>query len=123
MRHKCPNCGTGPLYKSYLKPRDTCVVCGEELHHHRADDGPAYLTILVAGHLMAPMILIVWELFRPEPIYMATGFIALFVVMSLYLLPIFKGMIIGIQWAKRMYGFDGAPARHDENDGAATPAE
>merc|ERR1712137_200722 len=53
-RRKCPNCGAGPMLKSYLKVNDTCTVCGQELFHHRADDGPAYLTILLVGHLLAP---------------------------------------------------------------------
>jgi len=48
-KRRCPNCGTGPLFKGYLAVRDDCAVCGQELHHHRADDGPAYLTILVVG--------------------------------------------------------------------------
>ena len=51
-RRKCPRCGEGPLLTSYLKVRPTCPACGQELHHHRADDGPAYLTILIVGHLM-----------------------------------------------------------------------
>ena len=55
-RRRCPNCGNGALLKGYLKVRDTCPVCREELHHHRADDGPAYLTILIVGHLMAPLL-------------------------------------------------------------------
>ena len=56
-RCRCPNCGTGPMLRGYLKVRDTCPVCGEDFHHQRADDGPAYLTILIVGHLMAPLIL------------------------------------------------------------------
>ena len=53
-RRRCPHCGQGPLMKSYLTVRTSCPVCGEEFHHHRADDGPAYLTILIVGHLLAP---------------------------------------------------------------------
>ena len=44
------------LLSGYLTVNDTCTVCSEELHHHRADDGPAYLTILLVGHLMAPLL-------------------------------------------------------------------
>ena len=29
-----------------------CAVCGEEIHHHRADDLPAYLVIIIVGHIM-----------------------------------------------------------------------
>lgn len=104
-RRKCPNCGTGPLMKSYLKVRDTCPVCDEELHHHRADDGPAYLTILIVGHLMAPLIIWAFTEFRPDPMVLATTFTVGCVALSLYLLPRLKGAIVGLQWAKRMNGF------------------
>ena len=104
-RRRCPNCGQGPMMKGYLKVRDACPVCDEVLSHHRADDGPAYLTILIVGHLMAPMIIWVYSTFRPEPLIMATGFTIVCVSLSLYLLPRFKGGIVGLQWAKRMHGF------------------
>ncbi len=104
-RRKCPNCGAGPLLKSYLKVNDTCSVCREEFHHHRADDGPAYLTILFVGHLMAPMLHIVFVQFRPEPLTLFTIFAVGCVGLSLYLLPRLKGAMIGFQWAKGMGGF------------------
>lgn len=91
--------------RGYLKVRDECPVCHEDLHHHRADDGPAYLTILVVGHLMAPFIHIVYTNFRPEPLVMATVFSVGCVALSLYLLPRLKGMIVALQWAKKMHGF------------------
>ncbi len=104
-RRKCPNCGTGPLLKGYLKVRDTCEVCSEELHHHRADDGPAYVTILVCGHLLAPLIMFVFETWRPNTFVMTVGFVVAFVALALYLLPRIKGVFVGLQWAKRMHGF------------------
>ncbi|MEJ2035830.1 MAG: DUF983 domain-containing protein [Maritimibacter sp.] len=51
-RRRCPSCGTGPIMKGYLTVRDTCTVCGEELHHHRADDGPAYLLPRLKGGMV-----------------------------------------------------------------------
>jgi len=104
-RRRCPNCGTGPLLHSYLKVCDNCTVCGEELHHHRADDGPAYLTILIVGHIVTPLILIVFETLRPEPMVLASVFAVGTVALSLYLLPRLKGVVVGFQWAKRMHGF------------------
>jgi uncharacterized protein (DUF983 family) len=104
-RRKCPNCGSGPLLRGYLKVRETCPVCGEALHHQRADDGPAYLTILIVGHLMAPAILISFVKFRPDPLVLAAFFSVGTVGLSLYLLPRLKGLLVGIQWAKRMHGF------------------
>ena len=104
-RRRCPNCGSGTMMKGYLKVRDECPVCGQELYHHRADDGPAYLAILIVGHIMAPLILWAFLTFRPDPMVLATIFTIGCVALALYLLPRLKGMIVGIQWAKRMYGF------------------
>lgn len=104
-RQKCPNCGAGPLLFNYLKVHDHCTVCEQEFQHHRADDGPAYLTILLVGHLMAPLLHIVFVQFRPEPIVLFTIFAVGTAALSLYLLPRLKGAMIGFQWAKGMGGF------------------
>ncbi|WP_235008509.1 DUF983 domain-containing protein [Candidatus Halocynthiibacter alkanivorans] len=104
-RRRCPSCGNGQLLSGYLKVRDECAVCGETLSHHRADDGPAYLTILIVGHLMVPFMMFAWTKFRPDPMVMVTIFSIGTVALSLYLLPRFKGMVVAYQWAKRMHGF------------------
>jgi len=105
FRGQCPNCGSGPLLRGYLKVRDTCPVCREDFTPQRADDGPAYLTILIVGHLMAPLLLFVFETWRPEPLVLFTTFSLGTIALSLYLLPRLKGAMIGLQWAKRMHGF------------------
>ena len=110
-RRRCPNCGAGPMFRGYLKVREACPVCGQELHHHRADDGPAYLTILIVGHLLAPALMFTFVKFRPEPMVMITGFTIGTVALSLYLLPRLKGALVGLQWANRMHGFAAEP--HD----------
>ena len=109
-RRRCPNCGKGAMFAGYLKVRDSCAACGEDLHHHRADDGPAYLTILIVGHLMAPLIMWAFVKFRPDPLVLSTVFAVGCVGLSLYLLPRLKGVVVAIQWAKRMHGFGTEPA-------------
>lgn len=104
-RGRCPACGSGPLLRGYLKVRDHCPVCGEELYHQRADDGPAYLTILIVGHLMAPLLLFAFLEYRPNPLVLAAAFSIGAVALSLFLLPRLKGVLVAIQWAKRMHGF------------------
>lgn len=108
-RRRCPNCGAGPMLRGYLTVRDSCPVCGEALHHHRADDGPAYLTILIVGHLMAPLLMFVFTRWRPEPLMLAAIFTVGTVALSLYLLPRLKGAMVALQWAKRMHGFGASP--------------
>lgn len=104
-RRKCPNCGSGNLLSGYLKINHSCTVCKQELYHAKADDGPAYLTLLFVGHLMAPLLHFAFVKWRPEPLVLFTVFAVGCVALSLYLLPRLKGAIVGYQWARAMYGF------------------
>ncbi len=117
-RCKCPNCGRGSLFKSYLKTKDHCPECNESLHHHRADDGPAYLTILIVGHISIPMLGWAFVEFRPEPWVLIVSFSIFSIALSLFLLPRFKGMIVGFQWAKRMHGFSQEIPQSNNEKGA-----
>ncbi|MBR2655488.1 DUF983 domain-containing protein [Yoonia sp.] len=108
LRCRCPKCGTGKLFDRYLHVADTCPDCGEELYHHRADDGPAYLTILIVAHVIGFAIHIMWVVWRPDPMMMATSLSLGAIVMSLALLPPMKGLMVGVQWSRRMHGFSKA---------------
>ena len=52
LRCRCPSCGEGRSFRAFLKVSDTCAACGEELHHHNADDLPAYIVVSLVGHVM-----------------------------------------------------------------------
>ena len=56
LKH-CPQCGVGPLLTGYLKPQPCCSHCGEDFSHISADDGPAWLTLLVVGHAVVPLMI------------------------------------------------------------------
>ncbi|ARU01494.1 DUF983 domain-containing protein [Yoonia vestfoldensis] len=105
LRSRCPNCGEGKLFDRYLHVADTCPQCGEALHHHRADDGPAYLVILLVAHIIGFAIHFMWVVWRPDPWVMATVLSVGAVALSLALLPPMKGLIVSIQWSRRMHGF------------------
>ncbi len=105
LRQCCPNCGEGKILFNYLKLRETCPHCEADLSHARADDGPAYLTILIVGKIMIGAMLHIYFSYRPEPWVMAVTFTLGATLLALYLLPRLKGAIVGVQWAKRMHGF------------------
>lgn len=105
LRQRCPNCGEGSIFTGYLKLASRCPACGEDLSHARADDGPAYLSMLVTAKVMGTAMLVVFEAFQPSPYVLAGVFSVGVVAMALYLLPRFKGLIVGVQWANRMHGF------------------
>ncbi|MFN0114883.1 MAG: DUF983 domain-containing protein [Paracoccaceae bacterium] len=107
-RRRCPSCGKGAMMRGYLAVRPRCEVCGEDLSHQRADDGPAYATVLIVGHIMAPLLLFAFVRYRPDPYLLAGMAGALCIGLSLFLLPRLKGMFVALQWALRLHGFGGA---------------
>ncbi|NIZ12328.1 DUF983 domain-containing protein [Phaeobacter sp. HF9A] len=108
LRCKCPNCGIGSVFKGYLKVRTECEACGLDLTPQRADDGPAYVVILLVGHFVGFALPVFFESFRDNPLLVACLLSVVSIVMALALLPPVKGMFVAFQWAKRMHGF-GAP--------------
>ena len=105
---RCPNCGKGRLFRAYLKVVDSCPVCGEDLHHQRADDAPPYVTMLIVGHIVVAGVVAAEEVWPTAPIWLGLiVWIWLTLVLSLLLLPRVKGALVGYQWALRMHGFGG----------------
>lgn len=104
---RCPACGEGRLFSAYLKVAEACPSCHEALHHQRTDDGPAYLTILIVSHLGAPLLLASFIAWRPSAMTMILSFGIGAIVLSLAMLPVIKGGMVGLQWARRMHGFGG----------------
>ena len=101
----CPRCGKGELMSSYLKVSLECSSCFQDFRCQRADDGPAYITILILGHLLVPLILVFYDFFRLNPLIMAVSLSTVAILLTFYLLPRIKGALIGLQWAKKMHGF------------------
>jgi uncharacterized protein (DUF983 family) len=118
LRCKCPACGTGQLYSSYLKVVPVCESCGEELHHQRADDAPPYFTMFIVGHIVIGGVLILEKSLAPATWIHLVIWLPLTVLLSLWLLPKVKGGLIGLQWALRMHGFGG---HSDEPDPEPLP--
>ncbi|WP_420391733.1 DUF983 domain-containing protein [Acuticoccus sp.] len=105
-RRRCPRCGTGRLFEGFLKVRHDCASCGEALHHHRADDAPPYVVMLIVGHVVVGAMLYLEIAYAPAMWVHAAIFLPLTVAMSLLLLEPTKGALVGLQWANRMHGFD-----------------
>lgn len=108
---RCPNCGKGKLFRSYLKINDTCAECGEKLSSARADDFPPYIAIFIVGHVLVGWMLHA-EMSGPvDPMFYVWTMIPAAILLPLIMLPSIKGAVVGLQWANYMYGFD--PTRGD----------
>jgi uncharacterized protein (DUF983 family) len=99
LKHRCPACGEGSLFARYLKVAPTCEACGHDLARYPADDGPAYITILLVGHLLvAPLLIfpIIWEASLYWSLPIVLGGLALITLLTL---PRIKGGWIGLMYA------------------------
>ncbi len=107
LRCRCPRCGEGALFKSFSKTVENCAVCGEPIHHHRADDFPAYIVVVIVGHIMVGGFLGLEAVANLTMWQHLVIWVPLTIVLALALLQPVKGAIIGLQWALYMHGFSG----------------
>ena len=93
------------MIADYAKSVDACEICNEEIHHHRADDLPAYLNLAITGHIVVGLYLLTDRHYDMSPWVEVSLWAAIAVIMTVFLLQPIKGMVIGLQWANRMHGF------------------
>ena len=97
LRCYCPACGQGRLYKTYLKPYDTCPSCHARIGDIRADDGPSWLTILLLGPFLVLLALFMSSTsLSPWVSYPLLGILIFILVIGT--LPRVKGGFIGALW-------------------------
>lgn len=105
MCRRCPQCGRGAMFSGYLKVADHCANCGLDLTPQRADDGPAYVVILIVGHIVGFTLPVFFTWFRDDPALLALIVSTLATALALSLLPGVKGAFVALQWAKGLHGF------------------
>jgi uncharacterized protein (DUF983 family) len=100
----------GRLFRGYLAVQSVCAACGHNNAQYRADDAAPYFTILVIGHLViGPILVFPFILTAPIGLVLGTTLPALAVV-TLGLLPVIKGAVIGGLWSVRAPADLGATA-------------
>jgi uncharacterized protein (DUF983 family) len=109
FRGRCPRCGEGKLFRAFLKTADACSHCGLDFTPHRADDLPAYLVIVIVGHIVVPTALLIETNYAPPVGLQLAIYLPLTFFAALALLQPVKGTVVGLQWALRMHGFDENP--------------
>jgi len=118
-RGRCPRCGEARLFRRFLKPHSHCPSCRQDWSHQQADDFPAYVSIFLTGHLVAPLII---ALVRDTGLSVST-LVAIILPLSMALmiglLQPAKGAIIALQWWFGMHGFSKErPQKTDAGEGA-----
>ena len=108
---KCPACGEGKLFKSYLETSEACDHCGLDLTFADTADGPAVFVIFIVGALVVAAAIIVEFLFYPPYWVHLVLWVPAILILSLGMLRPLKGLMVGIQYAKQA-----RPARLAEGD-------
>ena len=101
---KCPNCGRGALFASYLRQVKSCADCGEAFGHIRSDDAAPWLTILVVGHILVPIVLMVesrttWPLWASFALWLPIT-----LGLTLAILPKAKAVFLAMIWTTKAPG-------------------
>ena len=104
LARRCPACGEGRMFAGYLKVSQQCERCLEQLGHIRADDIPPYVTILLVGHLIVPLVLFVYQTWQPPTWLSMTIWPLATLALTMALLPVIKGGVVAVMWSLRLRG-------------------
>ena len=104
LRQRCPCCGEAPIYRAYLKPVDACSSCGTLLDEMRTDDIAPYFTILIVGHIIAPLLLFLESNYAPPVWVHLSIWPPLILALTLLGLPRVKGAALAVMWHLGMKG-------------------
>ena len=93
------------MFARFLKTAPNCPSCGLALDAHQADDFPAYIVILLLGHILVPLMIEVNSALAIPLGWQALIWPGLAIILALAMIQPVKGAVIAVQWSRRMAGF------------------
>lgn len=97
LKGRCPRCGEGRLFRSYMKPVKSCAICGLDMRFAEEGDGPAVFAILILGFAIAGTALMMEYRFHPPIWVHIIVWIPVTIILGTWFLKILKGIMIAIQ--------------------------
>ena len=101
---RCPRCGEGRLFRSFLGLEDRCDSCGLPLSQLNAADGPAFFAMSVVGILVGFAALFVEVIYSPAVWVHLLIWFPTIAVLCLALLRPIKGVMVALTYRHR--GFE-----------------
>lgn len=95
---RCPACGEGPVFKSFLELAPRCTSCGADFSKADAGDGPAFFVMFLLGIIIMPPVLLVQIVFSPPAWVHLLLWTPVIVVLAALLLRPFKSVMFALQW-------------------------
>jgi len=116
LRSRCPQCGRGRLFQSYLKIAPRCASCGADFSHADSGDGPAVFVMFLVGAIVVPFAFILQFGLKLDMWLTITLTSIATIGLSLALLPPFKGVLFALQWKHKAGEGRLAAAEHVGNE-------
>lgn len=101
---RCPRCGEGAIFASWLTLRPACEVCGLDLSSHDNGDGPAYLAIFVVGGLVTLLATVTEVMFRPPYWLHAVLWLPMVLLGSIFFLHYGKAWLLAASYRHHRLG-------------------
>ncbi|MBI1179773.1 MAG: DUF983 domain-containing protein [Alphaproteobacteria bacterium] len=98
LRGRCPNCGRGRLFLSYLKQADRCGACGEGFDHIHPDDAAPWFTMLIVGLSLIPVMIVAQGTLHAHFLWTILFLSVFILAVSLVSLPLVKGALLAAFW-------------------------
>ena len=101
----CLRCGEAKLFRKWLEPHDNCPACALDISGQRADDFPAYIVILLLGHILVPLMIETNRMLAIPLAWQSLIWPGLAAMLAIALIQPVKGGVIALQWSRHLAGF------------------
>ncbi len=98
---RCPRCGSGRLFSSFLTVAPACDVCGLDYTFIDTGDGPAFFVSLISGAIVAGLALLTEVAFDPPIWVYIVVFLPLILLLCIGPLRPLKGVLIALQYRNK----------------------
>ena len=98
---RCPKCGEGPMFQSWLKINQACPACGLSYRFASPDDGPAFFSLCIVAFPLIFVVVWLQAAFAPPIwVHLLTSVPLMVIGCVLPLRPI-KGWLVASQYVNR----------------------
>ncbi len=101
LKLRCPRCGQGKLYQSYLKLAPRCASCDADFTMADVGDGAAVFVMFAVGAIVVPLAFIMQFAFGAGIALTMTVACIATAVLSFGLLPLVKAILFTLQWTHK----------------------
>jgi uncharacterized protein (DUF983 family) len=101
LKGRCPRCGEGKLFQSFLKIAPACPACGLKLEGHDTGDGPAFFVMLPLCLIVTGGMLLTELTFAPPVWAHVVLWPAVILGVAALALPPIKALMVALQYRHR----------------------